>query len=233
MKRTILAALSSVIAGPVLAATVTVTDFSVAAYNAAVGPGIATVQNFEGFDEGNVANGFMTNVGSFSTAGGTGTGATVTKADFANNDGSQLAIRDGHVFGRRSTTDDLTGNAGDDTFLDSNDTFGILWEVNTGSYFDRIILTLTDATDVGAILTIGGLGITSIDLQDFSNAANKIVEIDFGIAVNSASVFFTNNRLNDGFSLDDIAVSTVPLPAPILLLLGGLGGLFGMRRKSA
>ncbi|MEO0945188.1 MAG: VPLPA-CTERM sorting domain-containing protein [Pseudomonadota bacterium] len=230
--RMFLAALGSVLAGPVLAASVTVSDFSAAAYNAAVGPGNAVVQNFEDYAEGNVADGFMTNVGTFATAGGTGTGGTIKKADFAN-DGSQLAIRDGHVFGRRSTTLHLTGNASDDTFLDSNDTLGILWDVNIGTAFDRIILTLTDAADVNAILTIGGAGITSVDLQDLSNGTKKIVEIDFGKSVNSASVFFRNDRLNDGFSLDDIAVSEVPLPASMLLLLGGLGGLSLLRRRSA
>lgn len=232
MKTTCLAALCSVFAGPVLAASISVSDFSAAAYNAAVSGDAYTTESFEGYDERNLSIGEATSVGTFSTLGGPGTGLTVSRASFAN-DGSLLAIREGHVFGRKSTTSVLTGNASDDKFLDSNDTLGIFWEVATGSQFDRIVLTLSDAVDRGAVLTIGVVGMGSIDLSGFGNGTQKLVEIDFGQAVSSASVFFRNNGINDGFSLDDIAVSQVPLPASFLMLLGGLGGLSLLRRKSA
>jgi hypothetical protein len=177
-------------------------------------------------------------VGTFSTLGGTGSGGTVTNADFAN-DGSQLAIRDGNVYGRRSTTSALTGDKADDMFLDSNDTYGISWMVSLGgSLFDSLVLTLTDATDVGAIMRIT-VGEETYTFSGLGNGAQQIVQIDFDEAIDTASIFFGNwnsqggLRLNDGFSIDDIAVSEVPLPASALLLLGGLAGMASMRRKKA
>ena len=239
MKTTLLAAGFAVLSMPALAASITVSDFNAGAYDAIVsGYANAVVEDFEGYSEGNVADGFATSVGTFSTLGGTGSGGTVTGADFAN-DGSMLAVRDGNVYGRRSTTSALTGDRGDDMFLDSNDTFGISWVVSLGgSLFDSLVLTLTDATDVGAIMRIA-VGQETYTFSGLGNGAQKIVQIDFDQAVDTASVFFGNwnrdgsPRLNDGFSLDDIAVSEVPLPASALLLLGGLAGLAGMRRKKS
>jgi hypothetical protein len=41
-----------------------------------------------------------------------------------------------------------------------------------------------------------------------------------------------NEKINDGLSIDDITVSSVPLPAAGFLLLGGLGAMgFAARRK--
>ena len=107
MKFTAIAMLAVIAAGPVSAATISVSSFSAGAYAAAVGSGSYITENFESFDEGNVADGFATAVGTFSTQGGTGSGGTVTGADFVNN-GSMLAVRDGNVYGRRSTTSSLT-----------------------------------------------------------------------------------------------------------------------------
>lgn len=232
-----LAAVFFAVAGSASASTVSVSDFSVGAYNAAVGSGTYVTENFETFDERNVDNGFSTAVGSFSTLGGTGTGGTVSNADFANN-GSKLAVRDGNVYGRRSTTSLLTGQASDDKFLDSNDTYGILWAVSLGGkMFDRIVLTLSDATDVGATMWIGDTTGSFTSVSGFRDGAKKIVEIAFDDAVSTASIFFVNTdgrsggRLNDGFSLDDIAVSEVPIPAAGFLLLGGLGGLAALKRR--
>ncbi len=230
MRFSAIALCAAVLASPAAAATISTSAFSAGAYNAAVGSGSYITENFESFDEGNVANGFTTAVGSFSTLGGIGSGGTVTNADFANN-GSLLAVRDGNVYGRRSTTSALSGNSADDMFLDSNDTLGISWAVSLGgAMFDRIVLTLTDATDVGAIMTIG-TGNDAINISGLGNGVKRLVEINFASAVSSASVYFSNNRRNDGFSIDDVAVSEVPLPAAGFLLLGGLGGLAAMGRR--
>jgi hypothetical protein len=71
------------------------------------------------------------------------------------------------------------------------------------------------------------------------NRNRQLVVVDFGRSVPTAEISFFNSNgnggafLNDGFSLDDIAVSAVPLPAPALMLIAGLGGLAAFRRKRA
>jgi hypothetical protein len=238
MKKSICILALAAFAAPASAATISVSSFDKSAYEAVVDTfGSVVTEDFESFSEGNVADGFSTSVGSFSTLGGTGSGGTVTGAGFAN-DGSLLAVRDGNVYGRVSTTAALTGDRADDKFLDSNDTYGIRWDISLGgSMFDRVVFSLTDATDVGArmVLDLGG---TMTVLSGLANGAQKLVEIDLGGAFSSATLFFTNYksdlqtlRLNDGFSIDDISVSEVPLPASSLLLMAGLGGFAAMRRR--
>jgi hypothetical protein len=230
--------------GVAQAASISVTTFSVGSYNTAVGGfGTTVVENFESYSVGNVGDGeldpgFPTAVGTFKTMGGTGNGGTVTDPN-PNLDGAKLAIRDGNVYGRSSTTALLTGNAANDQFLDSNDTFGIRWLVNIGSMFNKIVFTLTDTTDVGATMRINTPGASQVTLQGLGNANRRLVVVDFGAGVKSAEITFFNTNgngrpfLNDGFSIDDIAVSAVPLPAPAFMLIAGLAGLAAMRRKRA
>lgn len=218
------------------AATISISSFDMTSYNTALAAsGPVITENFETFSEGNVGDLFQTSVGTFATTGGTGTGGTVTQSGFAN-DGSQLAIRDGNVYGRTSTTAALTGDSADDKFLDSNDTFGIEWVAGIGGQaFNRLLLTLTDAADVGATMTVTSGG----DTLSFSTAGNgnqQLVVIDFASAVSSASVFFESSdkngaRKNDGFSLDDIAIAPVPLPASGLILATALMGMGAYARK--
>ncbi|MEL7026833.1 MAG: VPLPA-CTERM sorting domain-containing protein [Pseudomonadota bacterium] len=237
-----LSALATFVALPATAATIDITDFSKAAYDGKLGEmSVAIVEDFETFSEGNVADGWSaSSVGSFSTTGGVGSGGTVmasvANGNFAGNDGSELALRDGNVYGRKSTTQALTGDKADDMFLDSNDTYGIEWVVDIGSMFNRLMFTLMDATDVGAIMEIS-VGSETYSLSGLGDGDTKIVDITFDTAVSTATIFMHNtngngaSKRNDGFSIDDIAVSAVPLPAGAWFLLGGLGALATLRRR--
>ena len=218
------------------ATTITVTDFDAASYQmTARSLGTSTVEDFESYSEASVANGFSTSVGTFSSIGGQGSGGTVTQSGFAN-DGSTLTIRDANVFGRSSTTSEIFGDKTADKFLDSNDTFGIAWTATRGGgLFDKILLTLRDGAEFGAMMHITVDG-QSVSFAGNGNADTRMVLIDFGQAVRTSRITFANlngqnNLTNDGFSIDDIAISAVPLPASSLLLLAGLGGLGALKRR--
>jgi hypothetical protein len=232
------------------ASTMSVGVFSAGNYNTLLGglSGNIVTEDFEDYLESNVGgvgSPFSTGVGDFQTLGGTGSGGTVNNADntFTGtggthpNDGTQLAIRDGNVFGRVSTTAALTDVPGNDKFLDSNDTFGIIWDVALGGRaFREILFTLTDAADTGATMTITSNDGGSFQFQSQSSSNQKTVLIDFGASVTGARILFENTskygpRTNDGFALDDIAISAVPLPASFFLLGAGIAGLGAMRRK--
>lgn len=230
------------------ASTIAVDTFTAANYNGLLGGlgGNIVSENFEAYSESNVGGvdaPFSTAVGEFETLGGEGSGGTVRNSDstFTSsnpNDGTQLAIRDDNVFGRVSTTAALTGIETNDKFLDSNDTWGILWDVDLGGLaFTKILLTLTDAADTGATVTITADDGGYFQFQSQPRSNQKTVLIDFGGAVTGATVQFANSnsfgdyRTNDGLALDDIAISAVPLPASFLLLAAGIAGLGAMRRK--
>ncbi|WP_425082251.1 hypothetical protein [Ruegeria arenilitoris] len=192
---------------------------------------------FEGFEvhgavhgEGEVANGFSTAVGTFSTLGGVGTGGTVS--GLPGNSGSMLALREGNVFGRENVSPN-----GGSWFLDSNDTWGLNWDVALagGKLFTKLIFTVSDASDVGGFLRIstGGQNHEVRTGGKLSNGNVQLVTIDFGAPTNSATIALANYSSlggnnpvrNDGFSIDGVQIAAVPLPPSILLLGGALFGL--------
>lgn len=247
-KTTLAAAAIALAAGSAFAATVSVS------VNPTVNPvgDMATLtagwksvtQDFEDLGktrgEKEVGPSLATNVGTFTSLGGKGTGGTVT--GLPGNKGTELTLRDEDVFGRKNVAP--TDGA---WFLDSNDTWGISWNValEGGQKFNKLIFALTDATDMGAYLRVSVGGIVQTVISGLSNAETKLVVIDFGDWVSSATIDLGNftkstkgkYKKDDGFSLDGIEVSiaAVPLPAGMLLLGSALAG-FGVvarRRKTA
>jgi hypothetical protein len=229
------------------AATISVGIFDSVTYNGSYGStaGAATL-DFEALGashgRGEVAPGLATNVGTFTTLGGTGSGGTVS--GLAGNTGKNLALRDGNVFGRMNTTP-----TGGKWFLDSNDTWGLTWNVGLagGQAFTGLAFSLMDASDVGAFMRIM-TGTDSYEVRtgaQLGNANTKIVDISFGAEVTSATVTLGNFKtrggskffLNDGFSIDGLQVygvpplSEVPVPASALLLGSALAGIGAMRRR--
>ncbi|MEM6408529.1 MAG: VPLPA-CTERM sorting domain-containing protein [Pseudomonadota bacterium] len=175
-----------------------------------------------------------TSVGSFETVGGTGSGGTV--GQIAGNTGTNVAIRDGNVYGRTNTT------AGGSYFLDSNDTFGIRWNAsNDGALFNTLVFTLMDASEYSFLRVIAD-GVTQEQRLGgrLGNGNTSIVEISLATAVTSLTVELANfttfggstNQLNDGFSIDDATIGLAPVPVPASLPLLALGaGTFAYLRR--
>ena len=218
------------------AASISAIPFDQSAYVSATnGFSLLAAEDFENATVGNVAPGYMTNVGSFYSIGGVGSGGTINQASF-NNDGSLLAIREGDVFGRTSTTPILSNDLSDDQFLDSNDTFGIRWEASAGgSPFDRLVLTITDASEFkNMVIEVDSM---TYSLGDLGNGVSMLLQIDFASSVTEKTVYFRHLNhnghpaLNDGFSLDDIAITAVPVPGAFILLMGALASLGLTQRR--
>ncbi|NOD65501.1 MULTISPECIES: hypothetical protein [unclassified Ruegeria] len=228
------ASFSSLFAVSAHAVSINVIDYVPTSYNTIFGSGHGVSEDFESLGaalgQGEVANGFSTTVGTFSTLGGTGSGGTVS--GLSGNTGTQLALRSGSVFGRQNLSP-----SGGSWFLDSNDTSGIQWDVALagGKAFDKLAFALTDASDAGGFLRISAGG-SDFELRTGGKLADgniKLVTIDFGGPTNSASISLANYStqgganafLNDGFSIDGMQVAAVPIPPSILMLGAGLLGL--------
>lgn len=226
------------------AVTIGVSAFSPAGYAGLMGSmdEIHATEDFEttlgvGLDGQEMTGGLASAVGQFGTIGSrTGTGGSVigTGTGFSvRNEGAT-----GSGFGRSNTT------PGGEFYLDSNDTQGVRLIANTGdgTMFNRLVFTLTDAADQGAVLEITAndrLGkissFLSTDLAEQANGTAQMILISFSERVERATIRLFNGDLpdvNDGFGMDDIAIASVPLPAGGLLLLGGLGALALRRRKA-
>ena len=219
------------------AATITVQDFNAADYEAAIGAGSFLGEDFEiagdSAGEGEVGADLTLDTGRFYALGGTGTGGTVS--GLPGNTGTQLALRDGNTFGRRDAV-------GGRWYLDSNDTYGIGWEVSSTSLFNTVMFVLTDGSDVGGFLRISAAG-TDFEQRTngrLPNGTAQLVTITFDTFVETALIELANFRSdgttlrrNDGFSIDGVQVGVAPvlLPPAGLLLAAGFGGLVVLRRR--
>ncbi|MEM9343998.1 MAG: VPLPA-CTERM sorting domain-containing protein [Pseudomonadota bacterium] len=186
-------------------------------------PGSSFVlEDFESLG-GTLDDAIPTAVGTFQAAGAVGSGGTVIPT------AGDLVVRNDNAGGRF----DVVGGA---FYLDTNDNEAVIWNVDTGSAFDTIVFSITDATDVGATLTItaDGGSTKSVDLSGLDNGNLQLITVKFGAVIPTASIVLENSKINDGFGLDGAYVGVVPLPASALLMLGGLGaiGALRLRRKA-
>lgn len=173
-------------------------------------------------------------VGSFSTLGGRGSGGTVS--GLRGNTGQNLALREGNVYGR-------SDRAGGRYFLDSNDTWGIGWDIRSAQgAFDTVVFALTDASEFSFLRIIAdGVSQEQTSGRRLRNGHTSLVQISFDERVTEARIelagysSYRGSRVtNDGFSIDgaSVGLAAVPVPASLPLLAAGIGGLAFLRRKS-
>ena len=176
-----------------------------------------------------------TKVGDFTSINPAGSGTTDL------NPTGQLHVRDGsgNDGGRFNTT------LGGFNYLDSNDNSGIFWSIPGSAALrpiDRISFLATDIDDVGAAtfnVSAGGdvlatkFSLASELLGKRPNGELLLFTLLFDSVVSNLTIAMNIDK-GDGFSIDDVTVGQVPLPAAAWMLLAGLGGLAALgRRRSA
>jgi hypothetical protein len=238
----LLSAALAMAGGAVSASTmpvVTIGAFDRSGYDAAMTAlDRSVVEDFEAFMSGEITGGLTTAVGVFDTLGGTGSGNTVSGT--AGNTGTGVFLRDRRTSGRSNTT----AGQKSDTFLDSNDTYGLSWTIAGLGMFDHVFFTLSDVADTGATFAILADGVQlGPSLSKKNNGAIDMVMLSFGTAVDKLTLQLRNSRLNDGFSIDDAGIgltrlaaqtpAPVPIPPAAALLVGGIAALALFRRRRA
>ena len=197
---------------------------------------IRAVETFEGSSAWNGTRGTSdpqnTNVGSFATLGGHGTGGA------AVNGGRALEVRgDNTMPWGRYDTDTLSSPLGGN-WLDTNDTYGMKWEVGNLGKFDTLAFFLTDVADVGATFSIKVGDELFSDIAGSSgrlaNGNIHLIRIALDRAVENLTVELIHDRLNDGFGIDGatvVEIAPVPVPPAAALLVTGLAAFAGLRRR--
>ncbi len=234
------------LSGAVHASPISITSFDIGDFNAAVGYSGFVTEDFEelgdhlfgdGTGGGVTVGGLPTDVGSFDTVGGIGTGGACIPS---GNCVEELYLKEDTTFGQGNSVPESGSWS-----LNSNDTLGIVWEaaLGAGSMFNRAVFAIMDGADQGATVTVSIDGAS----KNFSSQVDlnrKLIVIDFGQLLSKATIIIANSNVtlnvdgtvsnNDGFSIDGASLGVVPLPAGGLLLLTGLGALaLRRRRKSA
>ena len=232
------AAIALFAAGTASAATVNVVGYdsvadAVAAQTAFIGGAVVVgSEDFESYAVGTPTP-LASGIGPITTVPGGAPGSTaVTPTD-------QSVVRSASAPGTaatgfRSDADDTPGST---NYLDSNDNSAMNILVSGIGMFDRISFMLTDIDDVGKImfrLLVGGEEVyatPSDAVKSEQNGRLLLATIDLGVLVDSLNIEMTIDA-GDGFGFDGAKIAATPLPAPALMLLGGLGALgVAARRK--
>ena len=194
-------------------------------------------EGFRGYQPWGVGKGTQnlrnTKVGSFTPFGKTGSGDAVV------GNGSKLQVRNDNRmrWGRYN----LDGNGGPKpgNWLDSNDNQGIKWRIGGVGEFDSIGFFLSDVADVGGKFSIKVGDTVYRDLANGAKLKNGniyFVRILLSEAVDKLTIKFSHNINDDGFGIDGAVLGSaapVPVPPAAALILTGLLGLFGLRRRAA
>lgn len=183
-----------------------------------------TPESFEGFAAG-TQDLSSTAVGSFVATPPSGDGTSVV------GDPTKLMVKSSSM-----TKTQLGGRKPVDgkNFLDSNDNNGLKWSASiVGRSITSLAFFLTDANDQGRKVTlkVGDGPATEILPPKLLNSNLAFITIFLDAPAKVVELAFSNSR-NDGFGIDGVQVSAVPLP-PTALLLGSafVGAAFLRRRK--
>jgi len=186
-------------------------------------------EDFEGFAFGtSTLGGLSTGIGTISTIAGNKPGSS------AIDPKTESVVRDSTAFGRYNTT--ING----EKWLDSNDNAAMVLDISGTGNANRLSLFITDVDDVGSIAFeilaktgIADYGSLFSGTQKLGNGNLILAMFDFGASLASDYTIMLSIDAGDGFGIDDVNATVVPLPAGGLLLLTAVGGLAAFRRRKA